>query len=54
MLGMLRGLAEVAGVAMSSSSSRRPGPRNSMRLRSALNEIPGDRRLVVVPPPSNI
>jgi glycosyltransferase involved in cell wall biosynthesis len=30
------------------------GPRNVLRLRTALDGIPGQRRLVVIPPPSNV
>jgi glycosyltransferase involved in cell wall biosynthesis len=51
-LGMLRGLAEVGGHELVLFAPT--GPRNLMRLRSALRGIPGDRRLVVVPPPSNV
>ena len=51
-LGMLQGLAEVGGHELALFAPT--GPRNVMRLRAALNGIPGDRRLVVVPPPSNV
>ena len=54
MLGMLRGLAEVAGGAHELTFFAPTGPRNVMRLREALRGIPGDRRLVVLPPPSNV
>ncbi len=53
MLGMLGGLAEVAGehelVFFAPT-----GPRNASRVREALEGIPGERRIVVVPPPSNV
>ena len=54
MLGMIGGLAEVAGDAHQLAFFAPTGPRNIMRLRGALDGIPGDRRLVVVPPPSNV
>jgi glycosyltransferase involved in cell wall biosynthesis len=52
-LGMLRGLAEV-GDGHELVLFAPTGPRNVMRLRDALRGIPGDRRLVIVPPPSNV
>jgi glycosyltransferase involved in cell wall biosynthesis len=54
MLGMLGGLAQATEGRHELVLFAPTGPRNVMRLRSALNEIPGDRRLVVVPPPSNV
>ena len=52
MLGMIGGLAE-AGDAHQLAFFAPTGPRNIMRLRGALDGIPGDRRYVV-PPPSNV
>ena len=54
MLGMLRGLAQAAGGQHELVHFAPTGPRNVARLRAALTGIPGDRRLVVVPPPSNV
>jgi glycosyltransferase involved in cell wall biosynthesis len=54
MLGMLGGLAEAAGGQHEIVHFAPTGPRNVARVRSALNGIPGKRRLVVVPPPSNV
>ena len=54
MLGMLRGLAEAADGRHELVHFAPTGPRNVARLRSALAGIPGDRRLVVVPPPSTV
>jgi glycosyltransferase involved in cell wall biosynthesis len=54
LLGMLGGLAQAAEGRHELVFFAPTGPRNLMRLRSALDEIPGDRRLVVVPPPSNV
>jgi glycosyltransferase involved in cell wall biosynthesis len=54
MLGMLGGLAEAAGGRHELVHFAPTGPRNVARLRAALDGIPGERRLVVVPPPSNV
>jgi glycosyltransferase involved in cell wall biosynthesis len=54
MLGMLGGLAQAAGGRHELVHFAPTGPRNVARLRAALNGIPGDRRLLVVPPPSNL
>jgi glycosyltransferase involved in cell wall biosynthesis len=54
MLGMLGGLAQAAGGRHELVHFAPTGPRNVARLRAALNGIPGHRRLVVVPPPSNV
>jgi glycosyltransferase involved in cell wall biosynthesis len=54
MLGMLGGLAEAAGGRHELVHFAPTGPRNVARLRAALDGIPGQRRLVVVPPPSNV
>jgi glycosyltransferase involved in cell wall biosynthesis len=54
MVGMLGGLTLAARGRHELVLFAPTGPRNVMRLRSALDEIPGDRRLVVVPPPSNV
>jgi glycosyltransferase involved in cell wall biosynthesis len=54
MLGMLGGLAEGAGERHELVLFAPTGPRNVARLRAALEDIPGKRQLVVVPPPSNV
>jgi glycosyltransferase involved in cell wall biosynthesis len=54
MLGMLGGLAQAAEGRHQLVFFAPTGPRNVRRLWSALAEIPGDRRLAVVPPPSNV
>jgi glycosyltransferase involved in cell wall biosynthesis len=54
LLGMLGGLAEAAGGRHELVHFAPTGPRNVARLRAALDGIPGKRRLVVVPPPSNV
>jgi glycosyltransferase involved in cell wall biosynthesis len=54
MLGMLGGLAEAAGGRHELVHFAPTGPRNVARLRAALDGIPGERRLVIVPPPSNV
>ena len=54
MLGMLRGLAEAAGSRHELVHFAPTGPRNVARLRAALDGIPGRRRLIPVPPPSNV
>jgi glycosyltransferase involved in cell wall biosynthesis len=53
MLGMLGGLAEVAGEAHELAFFALTGPRNAARVRKALAGIAGDRRIVIVLPPSN-
>jgi len=54
MLGMLGGLAEVAGDRHELVYLAPTGPRNASRVREALEGIPGERRIVVLPPPSNV
>jgi glycosyltransferase involved in cell wall biosynthesis len=54
MLGMLGGLAEAAGGRHELVHFAPTGPRNVARVRAALDGIPGKRRLIVVPPPSNV
>ena len=54
MLGMLGGLAEAAAGQHEFVHFAPTGPRNIRRLRAALDGIPGERRLIVVPPPSNV
>ena len=54
MLGMLGGLAEAGGSRHEIVHFAPTGPRNVRRLLAALNGIPGTRRLVVIPPPSNV
>jgi glycosyltransferase involved in cell wall biosynthesis len=54
MLGMLGGLAEASGGRHELVHFAPTGPRNVARLRAALDGIPGKRRLIVVPPPSNV
>jgi glycosyltransferase involved in cell wall biosynthesis len=54
MLGMLGGLAEAADGRHELVHFAPTGPRNVARLRAALDGIPGKRKLVVVPPPSNV
>ena len=54
MLGMLGGLAEAAEGRHELVLFAPTGPRNVARLRAALDGIPAKRRLVVVPPPSNV
>ena len=54
MLGMLGGLAEAAEGRHELVHFAPTGPRNVARLAAALDGIPGTRRLVVVPPPSNV
>jgi glycosyltransferase involved in cell wall biosynthesis len=54
MLGMLGGLAEAAEGRHELVLFAPTGPRNVARLRAALDGMPGTRRLVVVPPPSNL
>jgi glycosyltransferase involved in cell wall biosynthesis len=54
MLGMLRGLAEVAGDRHQLVFFGPTGPRNFRRLRAVLKEIPGDTDLSMIPPPTNL
>jgi glycosyltransferase involved in cell wall biosynthesis len=54
MLGMLNGLAQAADGRHELVHFAPTGPRNVARLRAALNGIPGERRLFVVPPPSTV
>jgi glycosyltransferase involved in cell wall biosynthesis len=54
MLGMLGGMAQAAAGKHELVHFALSGPRNVRRLRAALDGIPGQRRLVVVPPPSNV
>jgi glycosyltransferase involved in cell wall biosynthesis len=54
MLGMLGGLAEAAGGRHELVHLAVTGPRNTQRVRAALDGIPGKRRLVIIPPPSNV
>ena len=49
-----RGLAEAADGNHELVHFAPTGPRNDARLRTALDGIPGQRRLVVLPPPSNV
>jgi glycosyltransferase involved in cell wall biosynthesis len=54
MIGMLGGLAQAAGGRHELVHFAPTGPRNVARLRAALNGIPGERRLFIVPPPSTV
>ena len=54
MLGMLGGLAEAAERSHEVVHFAPTGPRNVRRVQVALDGIPGERRLIVVPPPSNV
>ena len=54
MLGMLGGLAEVAGDDHELVFFAPTGPRNVGRVRRALVGIPGERRIFPIPPPSNL
>jgi glycosyltransferase involved in cell wall biosynthesis len=54
MLGMLGGLAEAADGSHEIVHFAPTGPRNARRLWNALEGIPGTRRLIIVPPPSNV
>jgi glycosyltransferase involved in cell wall biosynthesis len=53
MLGMLGGLAEAAEGRHELVLFGPTGPRNARRLWKALEMIPGERRLFVIPPPTN-
>jgi glycosyltransferase involved in cell wall biosynthesis len=54
MLGMLGGVAEVSDGRHELVFFAPTGPRNAARVREALDGIPGERRIVIVPPPSNV
>jgi glycosyltransferase involved in cell wall biosynthesis len=54
MLGMLGGLAEVAGDSHELVYFAPTGPRNAARVREALNGIGGERRIITLPPPSTV
>ena len=54
MLGMLGGLADASEGRHELVHFGPTGPRNIGRLRKALNGIPGERRLYVIPPPTNL
>src|SRR5687767_10034272 len=53
MLGMLGGIAEASEGQHELVLFAPTGPQNTRRLLRALKPIPGDRRLIVIPPPSN-
>ena len=53
MLGMLGGIAEVSGGQHELVFFAPTGPRNAWRVRKSLNGIPGKRRIIPLPPPSN-
>ena len=53
MLGMLGGLAEAADGQHELVLFGPTGPRNARRLWKALDPVPGERRLFVIPPPTN-
>lgn len=54
MLGMLGGIAEASEGGHELVFFAAAGPQNARRVRHAVEGIPGDRRIVVVPPPSNL
>lgn len=54
MLGMLGGLAEAAEGRHELVYFGPVGPRNLERLRASLDGIPGERRIFVIPPPTNL
>jgi glycosyltransferase involved in cell wall biosynthesis len=54
MLGMLGGLADVAGDDHQLVFFAPTGPRNAGRVRAALDGIAGERRIFAIPPPSNL
>jgi glycosyltransferase involved in cell wall biosynthesis len=54
MLGMLGGLAEASEGRHELVHFAPTGPRNVRRLKGALDGIPGERRLIVLPPPSTV
>jgi glycosyltransferase involved in cell wall biosynthesis len=54
MLGMLGGIAEASEGRHEVVLFAATGPQNSRRVIAALDGIAGDRRIVIVPPPSNL
>jgi glycosyltransferase involved in cell wall biosynthesis len=54
MLGMLGGLAEVAGDEHELVFFAPTGPRNGAKVREALDGIDGERRIITLPPPSTV
>ena len=54
MLGMLSGLSEASGGRHELVHFAPTGPRNVRRLKAALDGIPGERKLIVLPPPSTV
>ena len=54
MLGMLGGIAEASEGRHELVLFAATGPQNVQRVRRTLEGIPGERRLVVIPPPSNV
>jgi glycosyltransferase involved in cell wall biosynthesis len=54
MLGMLGGLAEVAGEEHELVFFAPTGPRNGAKVREALDGIDGERRIITLPPPSTV
>jgi hypothetical protein len=54
MLGMLAGLSAASEGRHEFVHFAPTGPRNIRRLRAALDGIPGQRRLIVLPPPSTV
>jgi glycosyltransferase involved in cell wall biosynthesis len=54
MLGMLGGLSEASEGRHEFILFAPTGPRNVRRLKAALDGIPGERRLIVLPPPSTV
>jgi glycosyltransferase involved in cell wall biosynthesis len=54
MLGMLGGIAEASEGRHELVFFAPTGPQNRHRVRAALNGIPGERKIVPVPPPSNL
>ena len=54
MLGMLGGIAEASDNRHEVVLFAATGPQNSRRVAAALDGIAGDRRIVIVPPPSNL
>jgi glycosyltransferase involved in cell wall biosynthesis len=54
MLGMLGGLAEVAGDTHELVFFAPTGPRNAAKVREALDGIDGERRILRLPPPSTL
>ena len=54
MLGMLGGLSEASDGRHELVHFAPTGPRNVRRLKAALDGIPGERKLIVLPPPSTV